>query len=161
MPRLPLLVGIAITSFVCVFAHATDSYRLSLQVERDGSVISKTTADVDAGATSDLRTGGDERADDKSNEAGNSEGSNRLLTRVEPGENDDIVVHLQYFEKRQSKWQLLGEPTIVVERNDQATVEFLAGDEEISTPYRITVVADETARLDSTAFPLRTGMSQR
>lgn len=93
---------------------ADDSYRLAIQVERNGITIVDANADVEANASADLQTSNAEAAVETS-----------IVARVLPGPTEnDVAIQLQYFEKQTGDWLLRGEPSLVTALGSAADVEF-------------------------------------
>jgi len=87
-------LGLLISSFCA----AADSYHIAIQVERNGTAIVDTTADVEAGINADLQTK-DAKASTET----------RVISRVTPEQpGRDVSVQFQYFENRNEEWVLLG-----------------------------------------------------
>lgn len=137
---------LAVALFAIPVAARGQDYRLALQVQRDGLVIAKTTADTVENTTADLRFGL-KNSDESESEPGSTTGDARILVSIGPSDGGMLTVHLKYLELMNSTWSILSEPTLVVGRNDEGSVAFSANAENGQpVRYSITVLADNLAQ---------------
>jgi hypothetical protein len=122
----------------CV-GSAADLYQLQLRVERNGTLVVNTTADVQADETADFQTF------DATNQA------TRATIHMKPQRSsNDVAVQIQYFENQNGDWILVGEPSIVASLGDEASIQFSStqSDRQELNSYKIALtVKDEGTAL--------------
>ncbi|MEP6483044.1 MAG: hypothetical protein ABJB01_01255 [Rudaea sp.] len=122
-----LLVG---ASFFAASAYATEeTYELQLQVERNGTVVVDTAADVIFGVDADLRVveeNHDASLADSSQSSANTGESVRVIVEMNPADetSKNVAIRLQYFEKQRGGWLLVGEPSLISAPGEKSTVQF-------------------------------------
>jgi hypothetical protein len=139
-------VGLFLLSSSSFSAHAVDDYLLTLKVERGDVTAIDTVVEVESGRSADLqlRTNADRKnsASEVHTEA-DTGASKRIIASVKKaGDAEaDVQVDIQYFEKNDENWILIGQPTIVAALGAEASIESAPTD---FAPLKISVRVEKS-----------------
>jgi hypothetical protein len=126
--KLVAAVACIVISGVC---SAAEAYQVRVRVERNGTPVIDTAADVQADETADLKTS------DATNQA------TRLTIEIKPQQSSkDVEVQLKYFENQTGDWILIGEPSVVAALGDEAAIQFSSAqsDRQELNRYKIALI---------------------